>query len=344
MSDVPFMFFGVLFNPKSNLIRVLRIRVNAQLRGELSEKFSEMAAGFEDHDVRDYSSSFFKVHNNELIRRPRFTMPGEYTAAFNDIQSVPSLQLPPPPDFELKALVAHRSGETLFQGYTAQRELSRNRWALVLSGDTFSRFESAGLMVGSTLAAIVRGTDLLINTFSQVRDVLKLTDMYRQASDTDVRTFLGHPLFVPLDQASTEIVVKTVGTTARKRISTILTDGVLGAVTVQQLKDYAAQHPSTTLTVTTVGGKEMIEVPTSAAGVSKLAQLLTGSYFKHGLNGESCVANSFHPVPASATVSLPSSVKDQPPATAPTTESKPAAKRAPKPKKPKSPATSPKAD
>jgi hypothetical protein len=345
MSDAPFNFFGVLFNPATNAIRVSRIRLNAALQNELSEKFAVIDDDFRKRDVVDYKSTFYRV-GNELIRRAPFNLPAEYAAAFSDIQSVPPLRFPLPTGFHLKAIVAHRPGESLFQGHTAQRELSKNRWALVPSGDTFSRFEDTGLMVGGTLAASVRGAELFINTFSQVRDVLRLTDMYRQASDGDIRTFLSHDLFSPLDQATTDIVVKTLGTTARKRITNVLADGVLGAVTVQQLREYAARYPeAATLTVVTAAGTERVVLPTAASGVSKIIDLLTGSFFTHELSGQPCATNSYRPLGTPAVVSLPSSVKDEPAATDPQPEQaepkKPKAAPRPRTKKPATPKPKP---
>lgn len=339
MSNELFNFFGVLFNPKAKdkAVRVLRIRLSADLQRDLSNKFAEIAEDLNEREIVDYQSTFYRV-DKELIRRRPFQLPEEYTSAFADLQAVPTLAFPLPDGYDLKAIVAHRMGETLFQGHTAQRELSKSRWALVQSGETFSRFDRAGLMIGNTLAAIVRGTDLLINTFSQVQDILKLKDMYRQASDADIRTFLAHNLFEQLDEASTKLVADTLGTTARKRISSVLADGVLSAVTVQQLKEYSAKYPDAgTLNVAITGGVERIVLPTTASGVSKVIDLLTGSYFTHELSGQACATNSFRPLSKPSVVSIPSA-KSGPQTAEPAEPKKPkpdTKKRSPRKRNPK---------
>ncbi len=173
----------------------------------------------------------------------------------------------------------------LVQNFHIGQVLSR-KFLLFQSGNVFRRLSRPAFVLDTSLAFVIEGGLIKFKSPQKLRSVIDITDIYRAATEPEVRAFAVHQHFAVDD---IEQLVESADEPARKLIHAISNSGVLGFAPTQIQQ--AAQL--TQLTITMQGGK--IVLPSTRRELKEVLQFLDESRYSGPLTGTPYVTNSRRP-------------------------------------------------
>lgn len=139
---------------------------------------------------------------------------------------------------DIKALFAgdpSQSGRVLRQLFERRRVIDKGS-TLFLSGNTFNRIESNGIVLDTKLLIVLERRLLTFQSFHFVRRVFALSDFFREATTVKVMQFAKHEARHSDDSAAFE---ESANNIVRGKIWLILQSGVLSRHSPQVLADTA---------------------------------------------------------------------------------------------------------
>jgi len=171
----------------------------------------------------------------------------------------------------------------LVQRFTAQQRLSR-RLALLLEQQTFRELSEPAFTVGTKLTCIVEGGQMKFLSYSNLRMIFDLSQLYQAATDQDIDDFSAHASvnFDDLDAFKT-----TANQTVRKLIHKVHSTGVLDNHTPLVIQTRAQ---ATGLNIVIANGA--IQVPQDPALAKRFLRFLDDGLYEAPLSGLRYVANS----------------------------------------------------
>ena len=175
------------------------------------------------------------------------------------------------------------AGRILVQRFTAGQVLDR-KFALLFRGNTVRRLTDPVFTLASSLAAVIEGGQIKFRSFSNLRTVFDVMEIYRAATDQELRVFAGHQ---SLRIAELEDFVLTADQTTRKLINAVVASGVLDTFTPTEIRQAAAR---TQLNLELQNG--CIVMPAERREMKDLLQFLDESRYNGPLSGRTFVTNS----------------------------------------------------
>ena len=201
--------------------------------------------------------------------------------------SIPNLNVAGFSNEGIKALFTGSSdkGSTkvLVQRFNASQMLQR-RSVLLFDGNAFGRLSGTAFTMATALTCIIEGSRIFFKSQGNLRSIINLKEVYREATDAEVQAFASHGSLEINDVDGFKLDADQ---TTRKLIRAISINNILnkyGPLEIQK----AAQ--STTLNVAVQGGK--IVVPSKRIEVKALLQFLNDDRFLGPLSGEVFITNS----------------------------------------------------
>lgn len=190
-------------------------------------------------------------------------------------------------DANIKALFTgvneNDAPKVLVQRFTAGQVLNR-KYALLFSDNAFSRLQDPAFVLGTGLACIIEAGVIKFKSLHNLRSIIDITEIYREATDAEVHNFAEHNT---LEVADADAFVETSDQTIRKLVHSITDTGVLDKYSAENIRD-AAQK--TGLTVKVQNGK--IVIPADRNGIKALLQFLNESRYAGPLSDQPYIANS----------------------------------------------------
>ena len=171
----------------------------------------------------------------------------------------------------------------LVQRFTVGQVLDR-KFALVLRGNSFRRLTEPTFSLAGSLTFVIDHGLIKFKSFSNLRTILDVMDIYRDATDQELRDFAGHP---SLRVEELEDFVLTADQVTRKLINAVVASGVLDAHAPTEIKQAAA---STQLDLELQGGR--IVLPAERRALKDVLQFLDESRYNGPLSGQTFVTNS----------------------------------------------------
>ena len=171
----------------------------------------------------------------------------------------------------------------LVQRFTAQQRLSR-RLAILLEGQVFRELSEPAFTVGTKLTCIVEGGQMKFQSYSNLRMIFDLSQLYQQATDQDIDAFSTHAAvnFDDLDLFKTNA-----NQTIRKLVHKVHSTGVLNNYAVNDIRDRAQ---ATGLNINVVNGA--IQVPQDPTEAKRFLRFLDDGLYEAPLSGLRYVTNS----------------------------------------------------
>ena len=173
----------------------------------------------------------------------------------------------------------------LVQRFSPNQILSR-RWLFGLSGNSFRRLTEPVFSLDSSLACIIDGSGLRFKSFEKLRAMIDTTEIYRSATDNEVRAFANCTDLAGDDQGLDKFVGSADQTT-RKLIRAVTQSGVLTTFSADQIQQAAA---STKLDIPVQNGK--LKLPTNRREMKDVLQFLNDGRWTGLLSGDTFVTNS----------------------------------------------------
>lgn len=182
--------------------------------------------------------------------------------------------------------VRNNRATVLIQRFTSQQVLSK-RFALFQERNAFRRLTETAFSLDSKLACIVENGLIKFKSVGNLRSIIDMIEIYREATNQEVVDFAAHR---SLHIADVQNFVANTNQTCRKLIHAISDNHVLNDYTPAEIQT-AAQ--ATNLTVNITNGR--IAVPADGASIKELLQFLNESRYSGPLSHRPYVTNSQRP-------------------------------------------------
>ena len=191
-----------------------------------------------------------------------------------------------PASINTKALFVKVDERVLVQKFTIGQVLSR-RFLLGLQGNAYRRVVDTTFALGSSLAFVVEDGLIKFRNLQNMRSIMEMGEVYRAATEADVRQFADHPNFLIDD---IDNFVGIVDQPSRKIIGSIIGSALLdnfGPEVIQR----AAEETGLTIKMQ----DNRIVIPNDRREVKTLLQFLDESRYVGPLTGIPLIANSKRP-------------------------------------------------
>lgn len=269
-----------------------RVRLDATVQQNVEDLFDRQEADFREDVTEEIEfDGSWKPDAEEFltIDVPQDAEVFEQTIRAN-ATAVPDLDTDHFPDENIKALftgrVANRSAVVLVQRFTSQQVLSK-KFSLLQRGNAFRQLTDNAFTFDSKLTCIIEGGKVKFKSLFNLRSIIDMTDLYREATAQEVRTFGAHQRLHVVDM---ENFLSNTSQTCRRLIQAVSGAGTLDAHTAEQIRR-AAAPTGLALTV----DRHRIVMPTNKAEVKKLLQFLNESRYLGPLSQRPLVTNSQRP-------------------------------------------------
>ena len=195
-------------------------------------------------------------------------------------------------DEGIKAIFSgrHFGGATrvLVQRFTSGQVLNKKLAFIDLQADNrFRRLESPAFTLDTALTCIIESGKIKFKSQHKLRSIINLTEIYRAATDGEVREFAGHS---KLEVEDVDTFVDNADQTVRKLIHAVSTDGIL-----EQYDPTRIQNAANATKLSVKVSSDRIVMPTERGEVKVLLQFLNESRYSGPLSGQPYVTNSRRP-------------------------------------------------
>ena len=178
------------------------------------------------------------------------------------------------------------------QRFTGGQVLSR-KFTLFSRGDAFNRFRDPAFTLATSLTFVVEGDKVKFKSFSNLRTILDVTEIYREATDAEVTTFAEHPRVF---SNSVEDLLAAADQVSRGLIYMISQKGILEKYSPQQIQR-AAQGIGAEVELSADG---RIVIPNSRRELKNLLFVLNENRYSGALTGTHYISSSHRPVTTEA--------------------------------------------
>ena len=266
-------------------LTVKRIELNRDIQetieGIFEHQYQSFTEGVEEEIpfVRDWKPDKDEILTIQADRIPD-TNPFLEAAAKNPI-SVTRLNINPE-SISVKALFVAKGEGVLVQRFAISQIISR-RVLLGRRGNVYHRVTEPTFAIDSALTFIIENGLVKFRNLQNVRSILDIGDVYREATEPEVRQFAEHSSFVVSD---TDNFIELAGQPSRKIISAIV-----DAETLNKFTPYAIQQAAkeTELDVE-IDQNGKIVMPSDRRGVKEFLQFLDESRYRGPLSGTPLIA------------------------------------------------------
>ena len=164
--------------------------------------------------------------------------------------------------------------------------LSR-KFAIFLSGNAFRRLTDPAFTLDTSLTCIIEADILKFKSLAKLRSIIDMTEIYREATDAEVRRFAGHNSLHVSDIAEfLEISDQVI----RKLVRAVIDSEVLDKYAVDVI-EAAATETGLNLNIE----KDRIVMPRERSDIKAILQFLDESRYSGPLSGQPYITNSRRP-------------------------------------------------
>lgn len=284
-----------LMGPSSRNVAVRRLRAEAEAHAEVVTLLTGQGERLLAPELRrvDFDPGY-ELPGGEVFA-VRFELPDALAAVTKAPDQPADLTRKELEDGRLLAIVAMDtpwsadSSQLVLQAMDARLTIKpKDRLALMLHANTFTKATTPGITLGSQVDAVLVGGLLLMTSPARVRTFLDIAPVLEPATDTQVRELAAHPLLAVDD---VEALLEAADQVTRRRVSSLLHHKVLDRVTVPRVVEVAKGF-GIDAQVTTVDGIERLRLPTERADLKDLVDVLDDNIFDSRLTGFRYVAAS----------------------------------------------------
>ncbi len=173
----------------------------------------------------------------------------------------------------------------LVQKFDGGNVLSR-KFALTLDNNTFRRLSTASFILPSSLTFVIESGWIKFKSFHNLRAILNVTELFRAATEPEVRSFASHASLV-LEAGDEDKFVESADEPTRKMINAVAASGVLNSVQPAQIQAVAKR---TGLAIAIDNGR--IVLPDNKHDLKEILRFLDESRYLGLLSGKTYIANS----------------------------------------------------
>lgn len=287
--------FGILRTVAGRELR--RLPMTADVQGAMSTEFQEQAERFFGEDVTEipYSAEYIP-DEDEILAIGGFELEPALAHGIRAADAIPAVTEDELEGEGMAALcaTARTRGDThwYFQAFQRNQVIRRSGRFLFLTGDHFDRVDQTGIQIGQHLAAIWRGGSLYFRSEHIVRRFLDLDVLFTDATDPQLRTFVGNRLWAPGDVAA---FVGTADRWTRRKVAAIAARNILRDASVADIVTKAGRF-GLQVETTGRGVTRRIQLPMEKRELKMFIRFLAEDLFEAPISGERFLANSKRPL------------------------------------------------
>lgn len=196
---------------------------------------------------------------------------------------------------QIKALFTgvwvNQDNQVSFQVFDSGRLLSKGL-TIIGSGDTYKKLEDPGLVLQDKLTAHYKNGTLHFISYHNTKRFLDLSNYYKEATDTDLNTFVASDLFEFEDQALFKANADSI---VRKKVALLQKNNVLQNLSVDDIETVAYSFNQDLpveyhINISINNGK--LVIPTEKKQIKELLRFLDEDYVTAPLTKRKCLTNS----------------------------------------------------
>lgn len=280
-------FFAACRHNGSLVVR--RVRLDATVQAAVAALFASQEGAFRNGvDTEVDFNGTWNPEDNEMLTIDIPTEAEIFEDAINaNATSIQDIDTSNFADEGIRALFtgATVSGVTkvLVQRFTSMQVLQR-KWALLQAGNAFRQLTEPAFSLDNSLTCIIEDSKIKFKSQHKLRSIIDMQDIYKEATDQEVRDFSAH---ASLEVADVDAFLGVADQTTRKLISAISKSDTLNKYPVADI-EAAANRVGVTINVQ--NGK--IVMPDTRADVKNLLRFLDDSLYEAALTGQRYITNS----------------------------------------------------
>jgi hypothetical protein len=290
---MPVSFFAVVADSEGE--RSLRhVVLNGEVQDLMSLHFQQMHSEFLNAQTEQiaFGPCFHPDEDQVFVIRP-FTLPTFMTAVSGPAVAVENLIDQDLTSGRLKALIgANRDGaqlkELVIQGIDGRQLLKHSRINLIFEKERFSRLEQPGLTIGDNIVAVLKGKTLFFKNFQLLRRIFDLTEYFQEATDEQLKSFLGDSNFYMKDIVATVAVCDS---WIRKKVFSVLDSGILEACSAAKVVKIAKRY-GVEIELVEEHGEKKILLKNDRKYIKNVIRLLDEDFLDSSLTDRSFLVNS----------------------------------------------------
>jgi hypothetical protein len=258
--------------------QLYKIPLHRGLQVDLANRWEAQLNAFSGNSEELDFDPAYNPEENETFRLNEFDLPAPLAATNSEnAHRLGSLGENEGVVELIKAIIgiAENDGDeiVLFQNFSRSHVIRAGQF-LFLQNDTYETVQRPGLTLDGRLSAIYWPGErkLLFHNFRTVNTFLPLADIYREASEGDIREVLGHERLAPEDA---DALAVNANQWFRKRFALLRDSGILDEYTPRQLQTRSRRYG---IAIRIAEGK--VVFPSDRAGAKRLLQFLNEEIFR----------------------------------------------------------------
>jgi hypothetical protein len=271
----------VMLQQEEEAIQVYRIETTQQAQTEVGILLSEAAAVFVNHKQPIAFDGGYKPEYDEMLVIPGFKLSPQIVQALKDPIGVAAFIPDPKQQPVIKAIftgiysVVNGKEQLVvaFQKFRKEQYITtRKGISLFHSKETFTMDDRFGICITDAVDCVVVNDELRFSSFFFARQVFDLSEYFREATDTDVESFMKHSK-INIEDAS--IFKINADSWVRRKIAIIDESRILDKYKVTEIKHKAQAFG---LTITAV--KNKIHFPNDKKELKNILKFLDDEIYK----------------------------------------------------------------
>ena len=273
--------------------QIRHIRLNAQLQNKITELFEtqqqDFFKGIEDEVA--FNGDWKPDDNEILVLEDLHEISLMINAITGNTTSYNTLDLSRFKEQPVKAIfsgyVKNGNVTVQVQCFRVSQMLVRNQIPVLRlqTGNTFTEITEPMFSLARSLVAVIQNKQLKFKNYSNLRSVFDLSDIYKEATDSDLELFAEHAL---LSCNNINTFKSKADSSVRKMVHAINKNDVLNQHGLQKITQVAKGYPEVTLKLV----NDKIHLPEDKKELKTLLQFLLENIFEGPLSGKKFRTNS----------------------------------------------------
>ena len=281
----------VLVN-EGNSVVVRLLEVDKSTQSSICNGFSLASnAMISDKQIIPFDGSY-KPNDDEVLSICNFVMPDSITDAVRNPLGLQSLGYSKDVEPDIRAVFIGERTETgtsesfniAFQRFRKEQYLSTKKFNLYFDSNTFKRENRWGIAISDTIDCLFASTELQFLSYFYARQVFDLSEYYRSATDSEVRSFTSVEILNIEDSGQFQVMADT---WVRRKIATINDSGVLQNNSANKIREIAQKCG---LDITVKNGK--LVIPADKKKLKEILGFLDDEVYKGAFSEETYITNS----------------------------------------------------
>jgi hypothetical protein len=271
---------------------VYRMELEQNLQSQLAQHFTEQAGSIIDENLVavPFERENFHPDETEVLEISPFDLPEHiYEPTANPV-GWPTL----PADEDILSRIYcvfgydQSADRIIFQVIQRTQRITPTAWSIILSGNTFTKLQSPGLILGSSCHAVYDAGSLKFRSMWWLKQIIDISSYYREATDGDIDALA---VLDSIHVENLEALKETSGQWVRTRVAYILDSGVLNNFTPNQLKSKAAEF-NVDIDIVNEDNEPKLVLPENKKALRSVLKFLEEEYYAGPITGAAYEANS----------------------------------------------------